>query len=41
VWSQGPAGTEIRLTLARDGAPMKVLVHSADRMDFLKKPRLQ
>ena len=41
VWRQGPAGTEIRLTLARDGAPAKVLVQSADRMDFLKKPRLQ
>jgi S1-C subfamily serine protease len=41
VWGQGPAGTEIRLTLARDGAPAKVLVQSADRMDFLKKPRLQ
>lgn len=41
VWRQGPAGAEIRLTLARDGAPVKASVTSADRMDFLKKPRLQ
>jgi S1-C subfamily serine protease len=41
VWRQGPAGTEIRLTLARDGAPAKVRVRSGDRTDFLKKPRLQ
>jgi S1-C subfamily serine protease len=41
VWRQGPAGTEIRLTLARDGAPAEVRVRSGDRTDFLKKPRLQ
>ena len=41
VWRQGPAGTDIRLTIARDGTPMKTTVASADRMDFLKKPRLQ
>ncbi len=41
VWQQGPAGTEIRLTLARGGAPAKARVQSGDRMDFLKKPRLQ
>lgn len=41
VWRQGPAGTEIPLLLARDGAPEKVRVRSGDRSDFLKKPRLQ
>jgi S1-C subfamily serine protease len=41
VWRLGPAGTEVPLTLARDGAPMPVKVRSGDRSDFLKKPRLQ
>src|SRR5262245_33273138 len=40
VWRMGPAGTEIPLTLARDGAVSRVRVRSADRSDFLKKPRL-
>ncbi len=41
VWRQGPAGTEIPLTLARDGAPLHLRVRSADRYDLLKKPSLQ
>jgi S1-C subfamily serine protease len=41
IWRKGPAGTEIALTLARDGAPVRVQVRSGDRYDFLKKPRLQ
>jgi len=41
IWRQGPAGTEIPLTLARDGAPVYIRVRSADRSDFLKKPSLQ
>jgi S1-C subfamily serine protease len=41
VWRQGPAGTEIALTLARDGAPVYVRVVSGDRNDFLRKPSLQ
>jgi S1-C subfamily serine protease len=41
VWRQGPAGTEIALTLARDGAPVYVRVPSGDRNDFLRKPSLQ
>ena len=40
VWRLGPAGTEVPLTLARDSAPVRVRVHSADRNDFLKKPQL-
>jgi S1-C subfamily serine protease len=41
IWRQGPAGTEIPLTLARGGAPVYVRVRSADRSDFLRKPSLQ
>jgi S1-C subfamily serine protease len=41
TWSRGPAGTMIPLLLARQGAPVRVSVHSADRGDFLKKPSLQ
>ena len=41
IWSKGPAGEEIALTLARDGTPVRVVVRSGDRRDFLRKPRLQ
>ena len=41
VWRLGPAGTEIALLLARDGAPVRIRIRSADRGDFLKKPSLQ
>jgi len=41
VWKLGPSGTEIPITLARDGATVPVKVRSADRGDFLKKPSLQ
>jgi S1-C subfamily serine protease len=41
IWRQGPAGTDIALTVVRDGKPMKVRVHSADRTDFFRKPSLQ
>jgi S1-C subfamily serine protease len=41
IWRQGPAGTEIALTLARDGVPVHLQVRSADRDDLLKKPSLQ
>jgi S1-C subfamily serine protease len=41
MWRLGPAGTEIPLALIRDGSRVDVRVHSADRGDFLKKPRLQ
>lgn len=40
VWQLGPAGTDIPLTLARDGTLMRVTLRSADRNDFLKKPQL-
>jgi S1-C subfamily serine protease len=41
IWRQGPAGTEIPLTLARGGTPLHLKVRSADRDDLLKKPSLQ
>jgi S1-C subfamily serine protease len=40
IWSIGPAGSDVMLTLSRRGASSKVQVRSADRSDFLKKPRL-
>jgi S1-C subfamily serine protease len=41
IWALGPAGTEIVLTVMRDGSRVQVHVKSADRGDFLKKPVLQ
>jgi S1-C subfamily serine protease len=41
VWSLGPSGTEIPITVARNGATVPIRVRSADRGDFLKKPSLQ
>jgi S1-C subfamily serine protease len=41
VWKLGPSGTEVPLTLARNGATVNVKVRSADRSDFMKKPSLQ
>jgi S1-C subfamily serine protease len=40
IWAIGPAGSAIPLTIARDGALQRLVIHSADRNDFLKKPRL-
>ena len=40
VWQLGAAGTEIALTLAREGSLLHVRVQSVDRNDFLKKPSL-
>lgn len=39
VWSQGPAGTAIPMTVMRDTGTAQVRVNSADRDDFLLKPR--
>jgi S1-C subfamily serine protease len=39
VWRVGPAGSEIAMTLARGRNTSQVRVTSADREDFLKKPR--
>ena len=40
VWSLGPAGTTIPITVSRQGALSRLELKSADRNDFLKKPRL-
>jgi S1-C subfamily serine protease len=40
IWSAGPAGSSVTLTLSRRGEASKVQIRSADRGDFLKKPRL-
>ena len=40
VWSLGPAGVEVPLTLYRDGVTFEVAVNSSDRAKFLKAPRL-
>ncbi|HEY4211221.1 MAG TPA: S1C family serine protease [Steroidobacteraceae bacterium] len=39
VWSVGPAGSDIPITVARGRGTSKVSVHSADRNDYLTKPR--
>ena len=40
IWRLGAAGVEVPLTLARRGESLHLIVKSADRNDFLKKPRL-
>jgi len=40
LWRLGPVGTEVPLTLGRDGALARTRVRSADRGDFLKVRRL-
>lgn len=40
VWSRGPVGTEVAITLARGAERLQLRVRSADRGDFLKKPQL-
>ncbi|MDW8468917.1 MAG: S1C family serine protease [Burkholderiales bacterium] len=40
IWALGPAGTEIPLTLGRGAKRLDVRAVSADRNDFLLKPRL-
>lgn len=40
IWSLGPAGTVIPLTLSRDGRELRIDVPSADRNAFLKSPGL-
>ena len=40
LWAVGPAGSEIVLTVSRRGTTSTIQVRSADRSDFLKKPRL-
>jgi S1-C subfamily serine protease len=39
IWSTGPAGAEVPMTLARGKSTSRIRVTSADRDDFLTKPR--
>jgi S1-C subfamily serine protease len=39
IWSVGPAGSYIPLTLGRGEGKLEVRIQSADRYDFLLKPR--
>ena len=40
IWAFGAAGSEIPLTLAREGSLLNVRLQSVDRNDILKKPQL-
>ena len=40
IWRLGTAGVEVPMTVVRRGEALRFLVKSADRNDFLKKPRL-
>lgn len=40
VWSLGPAGVEVPLTISREGRVRSLNVHSSDRRNFLKGPVL-
>jgi len=40
IWSLGPAGVEVPMTLLRDGMVLEVTVTSGDRNRYLKAPRL-
>ena len=40
VWRHGEAGVDVPLSLARRGDVLRVIVKSADRNDFLKKPEV-
>jgi S1-C subfamily serine protease len=40
VWRLGSAGVEVPLTLSRGGDVLQITVKSADRNDFLRKPKL-
>lgn len=40
VWQLGPAGVQVPLSVARGGDVLRMTVKSADRHDFLRKPKL-
>jgi S1-C subfamily serine protease len=40
LWASGPAGTPVRLLLAREGSEIPLQVATADRTRFLRSPRL-
>jgi S1-C subfamily serine protease len=40
VWSLGPAGTDVPVSLSRDGGAVRVRLRSVDRNALLRKPKL-
>jgi S1-C subfamily serine protease len=40
VWSAGTAGARVRMSINRDDDLLHVTIHSADRLSFLRAPRL-
>ncbi len=40
VWSAGTAGARVRMSIGRDDDLLHVTIHSADRLSFLRAPRL-
>ena len=40
VWKRGQAGVDVPLTVSRGGDVLQITVQSADRSDFLRKPKL-
>jgi S1-C subfamily serine protease len=40
VWKLGPAGVDVPLTLSRGGDVLRITIKSADRSDYLRKPKL-
>ena len=40
VWSLGPAGLEIPMSIYRDGKTIETRIKSGDRTRFLKTPKL-
>ena len=39
AWAAGPAGSYLPITLTRDGKSLNVRLHTADRHDYMVKPR--
>ena len=39
VWGLGPAGTEVPLTVVREGSGFEITLRSVDRYDFYRTPR--
>jgi S1-C subfamily serine protease len=40
VWSLGPAGIDVPITINRDGETFELTIESIDRNSLLKSPRL-
>jgi len=40
MWNLGPAGTEVPLTVLRDGQARTITVTSGNREDYLRRPAL-